>query len=269
MRLTSICWPTPSPSATASRPPCREDAIERRNSGFPALLPTGISSFAYGGTRVPDVVGNIKYTGTWGTAQLSGAVHQLRSANLYSFGGFASYPDTDYGFAVTGQVGVNLPMLAPGDAMWLAATYANGALGYITGGQNNTLSTGDVTAFLADAYVNPVTGNIVRGKGWSIAGGLRHYWTPQIRQNLFGSYARFDYGGGASSLTTAGYYTGLNDFNELRVGTNLIWQPVSGLDLGVEAIYVRLDPRGRILVPGGSISEENSWEGRVRIQRDF
>jgi porin-like protein len=243
-----------------------EDAIERRNAllGSPTLFG---SSITYGGTRTPDVVGNIKYTGTWGTAQLSGAAHQIRVANPYAIGTFSDTVDSEWGYAITGQVGVNLPMLAPGDAMWLAATYANGALGYITGGQNNTLSTGDVTAFLADAYVNPVTGNIVRGKGWSIAGGLRHYWTPQIRQNLFGSYARFDYGGGASALTTAGYYTGLNDFNELRVGTNLIWQPVSGLDIGVEAIYVRLDPRGYLSTT--STRSDNAWEGRVRVQRDF
>ena len=71
-------------------------------------------------------------------------------------------------------------------------------------------------------------------------------------------------------MTPAGFFTGLIDFNELRVGGNVIWQPVSGLDLGVEAIYVKLDPRGRVVVPGGSISgDENAWEGRVRIQRDF
>ena len=34
--------------------------------------------FTYGGDRVPDIVANVRYTGTWGGAQLSGAVHQIR-----------------------------------------------------------------------------------------------------------------------------------------------------------------------------------------------
>jgi hypothetical protein len=35
--------------------------------------------FTYGGERVPDTVGNLRYTGTWGGAQLSGALHQIRT----------------------------------------------------------------------------------------------------------------------------------------------------------------------------------------------
>ena len=53
------------------------------------------------------------------------------------------------------------------------------------------------------------------------------------------------------------------DFNEWRVGTNVIWQPVSGLDLGVEVLYASQDPRGFFFRSG------DAWEGRVRVQRDF
>jgi hypothetical protein len=237
-----------------------EDGLERRQ--FSPVSPF----FAYAGQRVPDVVGNVKYTGTWGSAQLSGAVHQIRSDNLFvdTVTGFSDYPDTEYGFAVTGQVGINLPFLAPGDAAWIAATYANGALGYITGGANtNTISAGALSGAIVDAVFNPATGNVSTGRGWSVAGGLRHYWTPQIRQNVFGSYARFDYSVSAEAV-------GITDFNEWRIGSNLIWSPISGLDLGVEVIYARLDPRGRVVLPTGeSFSSDNAWEGRLRVQRDF
>ena len=248
-----------------------EDGLERRNNGFVAGGPAA-NALVYAGQRVPDVVGNVKYTGTWGTAQLSAAVHQLRSDNLVApFGtAYATFPDTEYGFAIQGNVGINLPMLAPGDAMWLNAVYADGALGYITGGSANSIGAGNLAGFLVDGYINPVTGNIVRGKGWSIAGGLRHYWTPQIRQNVFGSYARFEYGAGAATLNAAGFYTGLNDFNEWRVGTNVFWQPVPGLDLGVEVMYAKIDPRGRVVLPGGvTAGSDSAWEGRLRVQRDF
>ena len=79
---------------------------------------------------------------------------------------------------------------------------------------------------------------------------------------------------------TAGTVTGLVDFNEYRVGANTIWTPVSGLQLGVEVLYTKVDPRGRVAVPitnvaGGrralfkSTGSEDIWEGRLRIQRDF
>ncbi|MBF9232241.1 porin [Microvirga alba] len=246
-----------------------EDGLERRDNGFVAGGPAA-TALVYAGQRVPDVVANVKYTGTWGTAQLSGAGHQLRAANLVTIAGFTDTPDTEYGFAVQGNVGINLPMLAPGDALWLNAVYANGALGYITGGSTNSITDGSLSGNFVDGYVNPITGNIVRGRGWSVAGGLRHYWTPQIRQNVFGSYARVEYGAGASAITPAGFVTGLNDFNEWRVGTNVFWQPVSGLDIGVEVLYARIDPRGRVALPGNvSAGSDSAWEGRLRVQRDF
>jgi hypothetical protein len=242
-----------------------EDGIERRNAGFPT---NGFedSRFVYAGQRMPDVVANIKYAGTWGSAQLSGALHQLRALNTYTNSlGYTDYPDTEYGFAVQANVGINLPMLAPGDAMWLNAVYADGALGYITGGSSTGFGAGNAAGVLADAFVNPITGNVDRGRGWSVAGGLRHYWTPEIRSNLFGSYARFEYGS-AAGLVPADASV-LRDFNEYRIGTNLIWQPVSGLDLGVEVIYANVDVRGYGLI--GSVGRDHVWEGRLRVQRDF
>ncbi|WP_210484550.1 porin [Microvirga antarctica] len=239
-----------------------EDGLERRSNGF--LDTPGPQTLVYAGQRMPDVVGALKYTGTWGTAQLSGALHQVRAANVFVNGlGFANIPDTDYGFAIQGNVGVNLPMLGEGDAAWINVAYADGALSYITGGSTDSLSAGVLAGLLVDGYINPTTGNISTGKGWSVAGGLRHYWMPTVRQSVFGSYARFDYAANASQF-------GVLDFNELRVGTNLIWTPVTGLDIGAEVIYARLDPKGRVTVPTGqSLGSDNSWEGRLRLQRDF
>ena len=257
-----------------------EDGLERRNNSFIAggLFATPI---AYGGQRAPDVVANLKYAGTWGTAQLSGAVHQIRSNNLPGAGftwgnGTVDYPDTDYGFAVAASAGFNLPALAPGDALWFSATYADGALAYLDGGNSGTIISprtefGGGNIGLADAYVNTLTGDIKTGRGWAIAGGLRHYWTPQVRSNLFGSYMRVNYSGGSSFVNAVGATVGLPDFSEYRVGANVFWQPVSGLDLGVEVIYANVDPRGRIGVPGfiNTVSSSDAWEGRLRVQRDF
>jgi len=137
---------------------------------------------------------------------------------------------------------VNLPSLAAGDALWIAATYADGALGYLGFGDE-----------VSDA-VYDVDGDIDTTRAWSVAGGLRHYWTPEIRQSVFGSYARVEYGAGLGSI---------NDFSEWRLGSNVIWSPVSGLDLGVEVLYVNNNPRA------AGERTEDAWEGRLRVQRDF
>ena len=191
------------------------------------------------GQRMPDVVANLTYTGTWGSATVAGALHQIRGLADPAVVG-AEIPDTEYGFAVTGQATFNLPMLAAGDALWIAATYADGAVGY--------LGYDDVAEATYD-----VDGEIDTTKGWSVAAGLRHYWTPEIRQNVFGSYARIEHGAGFAG----------GDFSEWRAGTNVIWSPVSGLDLGLEVLYANVNPRA----PGESSSD--AWEGRLRVQRDF
>jgi hypothetical protein len=221
------------------------------------------------GQRAPDLVAQLKYAGTWGTAQLSGAAHQIRSAVLDTatygpvLGG--TIPDTDYGFAVSFQGSVNLPMLAPGDALWIAATYADGALAYL--GATSNIGARGLTGTVVDAFIE-ADGEIETGEGWSVAGGLRHYWTPEIRQNVFGSYASVEYGG-VPALAGAGVVASDFDFTEWRLGTNVIWQPVSGLDIGVEVLYANVETDQPQFVEGRLRDNNDVWEGRIRVQRDF
>jgi hypothetical protein len=301
-----------------------EDGIDRRVNNtlvfpvfgagvaVPAFAPI---PFTYGGERIPDIVGNVRYTGTWGGAQLSGALHQIRdvAAGVATVGGVTvpvvnpitglpnpTFADTDYGFALALNAYANLPWLGAGDSAWVSATYTDGAVGYINAGQsspigppaggNGVIGAGPLGLAFADAFVDPVTGDFKTNKAYGIAGGLNHNWTPTWQTNVFGSWMRFDApaSGGlvvpvtAATLAagSAGTVSGLVDFNEYRIGANTIWTPVSGLQLGIEVLYTRVDPRGRVAVPitiasgaatGAfkSTGSEDAWEGRLRIQRDF
>ncbi|EIM28301.1 porin [Microvirga lotononidis] len=229
---------------------------------FTGTTIAGTSVFTEAGQTYPDLVGNLKYAGTWGTAQLSGALHQLRSDNVVAFApGVFDYPDSELGWSVSFQGSLNLPALGAGDAAWLAVSYADGALGYL--GFGSTATVGTLRQSVVDAYIG-TDGDIHTGQGWSIAGGLRHYWTPTVRQNVFGSWARVEYDNVAPLAFPAGLGVGV-DFTEWRAGTNVIWSPVAGLDLGVEVLYANIDPRG----PNPINSQNDIWEGRIRVQRDF
>jgi len=296
-----------------------EDGTERRiNNGldFP-LFGAGATGpvFApiastYGGERMPDVVANIRYTGTWGGAQLSGALHQIRdvAAGFTTVNGVTvpvinpitslpnpAFADTDYGFALAAHGYVNVPALGEGDTVWFSAAYTDGAIGYLNAGQAGPIDDGFIGAGslampFTDAFVDPFTGEFKTNKAYAIAGGLNHNWTPTIQTNVFGSWMRFDAPGIAQYVVpttiatlaagTAGTTTGLVDFDEYRVGANVIWAPVKDFLIGVEALYIRVDPRERVAIPlttasGAptgtfqSIGSEDIWEGRLRIQRDF
>jgi hypothetical protein len=251
----------------------------------------------YGGQTVPDVVANIRAAGTWGSVQLSGAVHQIRDVgavfttpagtvvprtNAVTGGALPLFADTEYGWAIGASGHLSLPALGQGDAAWVFATYSTGAASYSGFGSN--VGFGQRTAGVVDAVVNPVTGDLEKTDIWNIAGGFTHYWTPQFRSSIFGSYARVEFGTNATVATAgaipgvaAGTTLGFADFDEWRIGANSFWSPVAGLNIGLEVLYAEADYKGRVRERvGGALINQNrlgsdigAIEGRLRIQRDF
>ena len=236
-----------------------EDGTERRtglqnfNAGFAAA-----STPTFGGYVMPDVVGRVDYTDTWGMAILTGAIHQSRVGNGNVAGSVNLTPaatilDTTYGFAVQAGVKINLPMLAPGDALFLQAGYADGANSY-TGW--NAVSVGTLAPGSWDV-VYDASGSAQTSKSWSITGGLQHFWTPTIRQGVFAAYGELD------------QFGPLFDTAAVSVGSNIIWSPVRRFDIGAEVVYTKLTQTPRNLLPLAAGNSEDSWSGRIRFQHDF
>ena len=289
-----------------------ESGIERRVNNdldFPLFDsgPAGVFAplpFTYGGERVPDVVANLRYSGTWGGAQLSGALHQIRdvAAGVIVVDGVTvpvinpitglpnpTFADTDYGFAVALNAYANLPFLGVGDTAWVSMTYTDGAVGYLNAGNtgpigspasgNGTISAGPLLLPFADAFVDPVTGDFKTNRAYAIAGGVNHNWSPTWQTNVFGSWMRFDAPGGAQSTVpataatlaagTAGTVTGIVDFNEYRIGTNTIWTPVKDFQIGAEILYTRVDPRGRVAVPLTTVAGEATGQFKSTSSDDI
>jgi Porin subfamily len=115
---------------------------------------------------MPDIVANVRVDQTWGSFQLSGAIHQISVVgttntqvgvptiipgvvnpitgiagpatvipNNVTVGTQGFRPDTEYGYAIQAGLKVNLPWIAPGDLLYLQAAYARGALDYTISGQ--------------------------------------------------------------------------------------------------------------------------------------
>jgi len=298
-----------------------EDPVERRNLiagtgatiyGVPYVTPAanaGVGATNYAGSNMPDVVGVLRLEQGWGVAQLSGAVHQVRTVGFNaaagvvgSAAGFAA--GTEYGYALNAGVKINLPMIAAGDQLWLQGTYTKGATAYVISnpfgwGTNGLAGGGNVGALnVVDAVVNPngAAGNLQLTTAWGLTAAFLHYWTPSIRQGVFASYLKTDYASsvvafqnqatncGTNALISAAWNpcSGFKDSTYWTIGSNVIWSPVKDLDIGFELNYlhwasnngsVYSTQRGAPTFAGANlgklVSSDSQITARFRIQRDF
>ncbi|MCB9999283.1 MAG: porin [Methylobacteriaceae bacterium] len=265
----------------------------------------------YLGTRMPDIIANLRVDQPWGSAQLSAAVHRV---GIGMYNGAAGTPVAPFnsllakadslGFAVQGGVKFNLPMLAPGDNLWLQATYAKGAIGYVSGSN-----------FAFVNGVNTSTGygvglqRISAGNGWqegtadgdcvftyasscdkssafALTGVFTHYWTPTVKSWLGGSYYQVNYSGNAlnpiPTALAAGAGTfnlGVTNYKEFDLIAGLAWNPVRGFEIGTEFYWMHGIasrpvglPNDHQLIANGFPawkSQSDLIRGRLRMMRAF
>jgi Porin subfamily len=274
----------------------------------------GISATSFqaqpAGARVPDVVGNLRYDQPWGAVQLTAAAHQV-SASLFEATAlttpaatvagstpayaFSAVTSNSYGFAIQGGVQLNADYLSPGDKLWLQAAYEKGAFGYIAGNnlgfnygtvnQNRYAGSGFTPSdYSAGWNAQPNSDCVFTGSGaceeqsgFDITGAYKHYWIPTLSSGIYGSYMQVNYPGDA--LAGFGGGVGISNIKEARVGSNLVWTPLKGFDIGAEFMYVHVNqtrPAGLapdfVLNAAGLPSFQpntNQYEGRLRVQRAF
>ena len=226
----------------------------------PIVSPTGeVVGYKAAGESMPDIVANLRVDQGWGSAQLSAAVHQVRPAYTANFTSGSS----DYGWAIQGGVKINLPMIAAGDTFWAQAAYAQGAMSYI--GLGNALTVGTLRYSVSDAFF--ANNSLEMTTGYSLTAGMLHYWTPTIRQSVFGNYTQVDPTGAASKAVTLASKADL-----WQVGSNVIWSPVKGLDIGAEVMWFSLEGSKDVVsqkAGAAPLNSDSGWQYRIRVQRDF
>ena len=216
---------------------------------------------------IPQVNANVRIDQSWGALQLMGAYADV-SVNTAT----DTYDKSKGVYAIGAGAKINLPMLAKGDALYLTAAYANGMTEYTT----------NWTSFKSSAYSRDVNGYTMNHpslvaettgletvKSWAVAALFEHYWAPQYRSVLFGSYGQLDAPTAAKSRAWNGT-TGFGDATTWNVGTNFAWLPTKGFEIGVEVIYARVtqDVRASDTLALSSKSDSNVT-GRLRVERTF
>jgi hypothetical protein len=203
--------------------------------GAATAYTTGVGS-AYGGTSVPDFVGNIRVDQAWGLFQISGAVHDNHAgyfsvantqntvfgvignsqAGAVNFG----HPSDAYGGAVSAALQIkNIPTGA-GDDIKVEGTWSKGASKYVLATSSSTPSAFDIYSgtklalgVVTDAIysgvsaINPQTGQQLTN-GWGFRGAFNHNWDPYWSSSLFGGIARLSYNQTAKTLWCNSYLFG-------------------------------------------------------------
>ncbi|MCJ2033511.1 porin [Methylobacterium sp. J-068] len=245
--------------------------------------------------RMPDFVGVLRYDAAWGSAQLSAAVKELNTSSIIgnplvvgAANGFAANtvgnglaPSSEYGWAVQGGVKINMPFIAPGDTLYLQGAYGEGATLYTGYSSYNgsytsrasTINGAPFDPYMADATLNPLTGKIELSTSFTAVASFLHYWSPEWRSAVFGSYGEMSFARGAREANAAAYagsafagnansalFVGapgtrsfalspvLRDNYQFVAGGSLIWSPVKDLDIGLEGFYTKIGAQnGRII----------------------
>jgi len=254
-------------------------AAVNNNTNGNANSSNGITSVGcgwgdYASQQFPDLVANLRVDQAWGSAQVSGALHQIR-ANWYgnnfvpadpTYTGVA--PSDKWGGAIGAGISLNLPWNA-GDKVWLEGNYAVGAGSYVgfgaMNGTNNSFVrfNGSQVAFgvatdavFANNAVMPFSG-LQLSTAWSVTAAIEHYWTPALRSSVYGSYAYWTPGSTGNLLmcssplgpvrtiagaapTGAAPLAGCDfSFASWGLGSRTIWNPVKNLDIGAARRQLR------------------------------
>jgi hypothetical protein len=293
-----------SASASVEDPKARQIGDSAADVGLfqnnPKVGGTTAAYFTYGAERVPDIVGNLRLDGGWGSAQVAGALHEVNSAPIFGCSnttagaGFINCgaptdvhvlplgftPATKWGFALEGGVKIKLDVITPGDNATAQVTYEQGAMDYVNAvnyfsGTTNVYSHNQsISVPVNDAFVLP-DGTIGLNKGTGGFLGYQHFWVPTVRSNLFGSYLQIVNPSAANLLGA-----GAENARVWDVGFNTFWSPVKALDIGAELVYTSLDLYGKgastltTTAPGGVGTvpvpqRSDDWRARLRVQMTF
>ena len=244
------------------------------NAGATSLLPGSVGPTSSAeGTQWPDIVANVRLDGTWGSAQIMGAIHdasgQYYSAGLAGIPNCGSVsttacgnPSNAVGWAVGGGFKWLAPMIGQGDYFQMQVNYSQGASGYPSASANNLLfqEHGGAGGNLGFGLQSDAVYGIINGAGqdiqlttmWGVNAAYEHFWSPHWQTSIYGAYIKTTYNSTANAMLCADQFFGAtgftaaagtsqsscnNNWNYWNVGTRTQWNIDSQTYMGVDIVY--------------------------------
>ena len=229
---------------------------------------TGIGGLGYAGFNAPDIVANLRIDQAWGSAQIAVAAHQVQALyynnnNDFLNPEFSGHPDDKWGWAVSGGIKLNAPMIGQGDYFQAQVNYTQGALKYIFQNPNGNpyIQDGNSVAYglISDATYggSAIAGNatdLELTTAWNVNASYEHFWSPRWRTSIHGGYAEVKYneqanaiictrqgdgaaGFGANAVAAAGCS---NDWNWWWVGSRTQWNVTKDFYMGLDVAYTKI-----------------------------
>jgi hypothetical protein len=187
------------------------------------------------GMTAPDFVANIRLDQSWGSAQLSGVLHQV---NVDETADGLGFKHNTWGWGVDGGVKFNLPSLGAGDAVQIQGVYTQNALWFsgipdgmfgelgAVNGNGLAMSVGDTYYAGTDGAGNPIW---AKPTAWSIGTTFEHHFSSVFSIDPEASYAQLDWSGSGGQLSS--------NSQSFIVGAVAHWDPVPLLDFSFELLY--------------------------------
>ncbi len=296
-------------SGTLSAEVQRRTYIEQDVAGVTPIRGPNALSANYEGHDYPDLVANLRVDQAWGSAQISGALHNV-AAGYYGANEISGHPSDELGFAVSAGLKLNAPMIGKGDYFQTQIIYTEGASRY----SNHMATVFDFSKFdgnsfgfgkQADAVYGGLLAGSVNATGleltstWAVNAAYTHFWNAQWKSTLHGSYHETNYGGLANAMlcagtrTSAGVFDGTGfgatavanagcdmDWSVWGVGLRTQWAISSTFYMGLEVLYTNLNTAststGTIFTGSGTkptqtyfLDDQENWSVRFRVHRDF
>jgi Porin subfamily len=226
-----------------------------------------------GGTRSPDILGQIRVDQAWGLAQIAVAAHDNHVA-YYGGTELTGHPEDKWGFAVQGALSIKNIPTGPGDTINMTAVYTDAATAYnfqflfpravgLYGGTNAVGAYQGLALFGVSDTTYLTNGGQESVKSWGFQGGYTHNWSPNWASSIYGSYGQLKYGTNAVNTICAfarsvagGGLTGNCDpnFKVWTIGGTTVWTPVKNLAFTVDVNYTQVDQNysGLIASPGNA-----------------
>jgi len=241
----------------------------------------------------PDIAGNIRIDQAWGSAQISGALHNVSggyytSPNAPLVQTVNGHPGEAWGWALSGGFRL-LNFLMPKDKIEAAYTVASGAATYTHGyqgafvyGSGNSVGMG----YAVDGvFANG--GGVNKSDSWKFELGYEHNWNAQWRTSLYVVYTGISYDDTAKGqLCTSGLYGSISSMTNCSpnqrantISTRTAWNPHPTLEIGLDLIWWHLDTANAgqaVLVANSArgagtynVEDQDKYMAVLRLQKNI